>query len=142
MRLHVLLIAGICTCASAQETQKLDIGHAEISGVLKNGSRVQPGDDVPTVPGKTYAGLRPERRLDVSAITSGMDSSPLAGAIKLGYLDNIQLIMDARQTAEYKRLYGKHVVVDCNIDYIGRYYTPVFCGVVSIVLKPSETSSK
>ena len=51
------------------------------------------------------------------------------------------MVMNRKNAAIYKKFYGQHVIVDCAIDFAGRYFTPVYCSVNSIALAPENATS-
>lgn len=122
--------------AFSQAIQQIDIGQYSLTGTIKNGARDKPSFIVDTTPGNTYSGLALDDPVDITRITSEMDISPWPILVR-GRLDHIQMSMDKKNAALYKKFYGKHVVVDCFIDFIGSAYTPVICYVDRITLKSS-----
>ena len=129
------------TAEVAQATQSVEIGHFRLTGVIKNGDREKPGYKVGTSSGQTYAGLALDVPIDVTRITSGMDLS-MYSSLRRGYLEHIQMLMNAHNAALYKKYYGMHVAVECLIDFVGRYYTPVFCDVSGITSINPTSSAK
>lgn len=137
MKLSYVIGFIICSMASAfcHASQFVNIGQYSLTGTIKNGARDKPGFIVETTPGKTYPGLALDDPVNITHITAGTDVGEWP-VLKRGRLDHIQMIMNRRNTALYKKFYGKHVVVDCFIDFAGRYDTPVFCGATNITLAP------
>ncbi len=138
MKLNYVIGFIIFSMASAfcHASQFVNMGQHSLAGTIKNGSRDKPGYIVETTPGETYSGLALDAPVNITHITAGMDVSEWL-VLKRGRLDHIQMIMNRKNTALYKKFYGKHVVVDCFIDFAGRYDTPVFCGVINITFAPA-----
>ncbi|MFA5825182.1 MAG: hypothetical protein WC825_04320 [Gallionellaceae bacterium] len=143
MKLNYVIGFIIFSMASAfcHASPFINMGQYSLGGTIKDGSRDKPGYIVETVPGETYSGLALDAPVNITHITAGMDVSEWP-VLKRGRLDHMQMIMNRKNTALYKKYYGKHVVVDCFIDFAGRYDTPVFCGVINITPAPAGVASK
>lgn len=126
--------------ASGHAGQWVNIGKYSLSGTLQDGARDTPGFSVDHAQGKTYRGLALDEPLNITHITVGVDTS-VWPVLERGQLDHIQMVMDRNNAVLYKKLYGQHVIVDCFIDFIGRYYTPVFCGVNKITPAPESATA-
>ncbi|WP_019103177.1 DUF4431 domain-containing protein [Chromobacterium haemolyticum] len=129
--MKVILLA--CLLAASQLShaiQSVDIGEYWLQGVLQNGSREKPGKLAGTNE-KGYMGLLLDDPIEFSRIINKEDASQYA-ALKGGTLQHIQMIMSPDNERKYKKLYGKRVKVRCSVDFVGRYYTPVFCDAGSI----------
>lgn len=124
-----------------QAAQFINIGQYSLTGTIKNGSRDKPGYIAVTPPENSYPGLELDDPVNITHITAGTDVSEWP-VLKRGRLDHIQMVMNRKNTALYKKYYGKHVVVDCFIDFAGRYDTPVFCGVTRITPASEGVGSK
>jgi hypothetical protein len=133
----IALISCGMTAAFCQADQLIDIGQYFLMGTIKNGSRDNPGFIVDTTTGNTYPGLALDDPIDITRITSKMDTRTWP-ILERGRLNHIQMSMDKKTAALYKKYYGKHVVVGCTIDFIGSAYTPVICFVDSIAPKSSH----
>jgi hypothetical protein len=142
MKFNQIIAILLCCMSSVfcHASQLVSIGNYSLSGTIQDGARDKPGLIVPGVSGKFYRGLALDEPLNISHITVGVDTSSWP-VLESGQLDHIQMVMDYPNATEYKKLYGKHVVVECFIDFVGRYYTPVFCGVSKITLAPISVST-
>lgn len=134
----ILLFAMVS--AFAQAGQWVSIGKYSLSGTLQDGSIDMPGLIAETSPGRGYRGLALDEPLNITHITVGVDTNSWP-VLERGQLDHIQMVMNKNNAISYKELYGKHVIVDCSIDFVGRYHTPVFCAVNKITLAPENTAS-
>jgi hypothetical protein len=138
---HVIAIILFSLVSSAcHASQWVSIGKYSLVGTLQDGARDTPGLIVETTEGKTYRGLALDDPLNITHITVGVDTTAWP-VLERGRLDHIQMVMDRNNAVAYKELYGKHVIVECFIDFVGRYYTPVFCGVNKITLAPESATS-
>ena len=142
MKLKYIVAIILCSMAPifCHATQWVSIGKYSLTGTIQDGSRDTPGLIVSKASEKSYRGLALDEPLNISHITVGVDTS-MWPVLEKGHLDHIQMVMDNKNAAVYKKFYGKHVVVDCSIDFVGRYYTPVFCGVNKITLAPASIST-
>ena len=140
MKLNYVIAIILCSMAPifCHASQWVSIGKYSLTGTIQDGARDTPGLIVSKTTEKTYHGLALDDPLNISHITVGMDTS-MWPVLEKGRLDHLQMVMDNKNATAYKKFYGKHVVVDCSIDFVGRYYTPIFCGVNKITLAPAST---
>lgn len=140
-----IYIVGFAVCSMistyAHASQLIHIGQYSLAGTIANGAKDRPGFIVETTPENTYAGLALDEPVNITHITVGIDISAWP-VLSRGRLDHIQMVMDGKNAALYKSLYGRHVVVDCSIGFVGRFYTPVFCGVNKITLSPEGSTTQ
>ncbi|MDR3479862.1 MAG: hypothetical protein P4L91_04035 [Burkholderiaceae bacterium] len=135
--LLILVNASTIVSTKAAPVNSVNYGRYVLSGTIQNGSGLAPGTNDKPKPGHTYPGLQLDTPVDITRMTKGMDRD-VHPELQRGYLENIQLVMNAKNAGLYKRYYGRHVNVECDIDFVGRYYTPVFCEVISIVQVPLQ----
>lgn len=142
MKFKYVIAFILCSTISAlcHASQWVNIGRYSLTGTIQDGARDTPGFIVETTPGKTYRGLALDDPVNITHITAGVDTSAWP-VLERGRLDHIQMVMDKNNAAAYKKFYGKHVVVDCAIDFAGRYYTPVFCSVNKISPIPATVTA-
>lgn len=134
----IAIILGSMISSICHAGQWVSIGKYTLSGTIQDGSVELPGLIAEkTTPGKTYRGLALDEPLNITHITVGVDTSTWP-VLERGQLDHIQMVMNKNNAISYKELYGKHVIVDCLIDFIGRYHTPVFCSVNKITPAPDS----
>ena len=142
MKLKHAIAIILCGMVSpfVQAGQWVSIGKYSLSGTLQDGSIDMPGLIAETSPGRAYRGLALDEPLNITHITVGVDTNSWP-VLERGQLDHIQMVMNKNNAISYKELYGKHVIVDCSIDFVGRYHTPIFCSVNKITLAPENTAS-
>lgn len=114
-------------------------GRYQLTGILQDGSAEQPGTDAAPAKGTGYPGLALDHPITFQAIAQQKGDLTAYPALTHGKLHHIQLQMTEQQASTYKQLYGKHARVDCDVDFVGRYYTPIYCGVIDIQELPDTS---
>jgi len=104
-----------------------DYGEYVLSGRLTDGDTHKPGANPGVISlGGGYPGLLLDTPLNVNPVFSGNLKNYRIP--QNGYLNHIQLDLYNEENSKYYKVnYGKHVRIRCNIDFVGRYYTPVYC---------------
>ncbi|MEB7712788.1 hypothetical protein NGC32_08605 [Kluyvera cryocrescens] len=111
-----------------------DYGRYTLKGRLLDGDVSNPGKKTSLIKnGDGYSGLLLDATLDIRPLINHLDADSLQSysALKDGTLQHLQIDMTNKQSKFYNENYGKHVSVLCNIEFIGRYFTPVYCEVIS-----------
>ncbi|WP_139427464.1 hypothetical protein [Aeromonas sobria] len=121
------------------QKSKFDVvsGYGEhlVWGKLKDGDKNHPGQSSTTMEqGAGYPGLLLDTPLDIRPLLSNLDPQAKENypALQSGLLNHIQIDLSDQQKQYYKSHYGDHVRIRCNIEFVGRFYTPVYCEALQI----------
>lgn len=107
-------------------------GEYLVLGTLKDGDTTHPGQSSSAIQqGAGYSGLLLDTPMDIRPLLSPQTLKNYP-ALQRGFLEHIQIDLTNEQRKFYKSHYGEQVRIRCNIDFVGRFYTPVYCEALEI----------
>jgi len=110
-------------------------GRHIIRGKMVDGDKDHPGEAPKSISkGTGYMGILLDTPLDVRPILKQLDPEALKfqPALQHGFIDHIQVEFTKSQAEFYQIYYGSRVQITCNIDFSGRFYTPIYCEAMAV----------
>ncbi|MGG7670759.1 hypothetical protein ACQ4OC_19260 [Yersinia sp. J1] len=110
-------------------------GKHVIWGQMTDGDPTHPGEKPKTIQlGMGYTGILLDTPIDIRPLLNQLDPQVIKfnSSLQRGFLDHIQVDFTKTQKQFYDRFYGKRVRITCNIDFVGRFYTPIYCEALGV----------
>lgn len=134
MRIIVVALSLILSFSVMAEKNNVDVVESYskhiIRGKMTDGDKNHPGEAPGSIPqGVGYVGILLDTPMDIRPLLKQLDPQVLKSypALQSGFLEHIQVDLTKSQMQFYKMYYGNRVRITCNIDFVGRFYTPVYC---------------